>query len=155
MAKRNDTPTEMLKRILALAGGVPLVLPAGQTTLVIEGTVIPAPQFVTELNGYAALWQDAIDTGVVHQKAVAKRDAAAPKVKARLDAGEAAVKEMMGKSNPDLTKAGIKPAKAHAKLSAAAQAKKNAASKATREARHTMGSKQKKAVKGVVPPPKV
>jgi len=154
MPGKVNTPSIELNQLRGMATGLQANPPAGQATILVDGVVVAISALVSEFNGYAAVWQDAVDTQKVAEKAVKKRTTMEPQVMARHHAVALALRGALGKSNPDLGKYALAPEKARTKLTTAQQIEKAKKAKATREARHTMGSKQKKAVKGVVTPPK-
>ena len=86
-------------------------------------------------------WQNALDR---EKAALAVARPLRSSVKSFLDG-------RLGKQNPDLQTFGFKPAKTPDKT-VAAKATGIARTKATRAARHTMGSQQKKDIHGKVPP---
>jgi hypothetical protein len=63
------------------------------------------------------------------------------------------IRNLFGDQAEALSDFGIAPVKTRAPLTVAQKAAASAKAKATRAARHTMGSKQKASIKGVVPTP--
>lgn len=152
MSNLNDTPGTLLQHFNDLVNGLASKPPGGQTSLVILGTSITVPDLVTELKGYAATYKAVEDANTEYQRALTARTAIETHAKSRHDAVRAAIKGALGKSNPDLSTYGLTPDREHRPLTVEEQALKVAKAKATRAARHTMGKRQKEAVKGQVPP---
>jgi hypothetical protein len=152
MSAQNDNPGTVLRHLLDLANGLASKPPGGQTSLVIQGVSITIADLVTEVQGYAAAYQAVEDADLEHQKALAARAAIEAKVRRRRDSVRAAITGALGKMNPGLATYGITPDKEHRPLTVEEEILKVARAKATRAARHTMGKKQKEAIKGQVPP---
>lgn len=152
MSKLNDAPGTLLHSFDDLITGLEKKPPGGQTSLVVHGTSITVTDLVIELKGYAGAYRAVEDTNTEYQRALAARDAVEVQAKGRHDAVRAAIKGALGKSNPDLPIYGLTPDREHRPLTVEEEALKVAKAKATRAARHTMGKRQKEAVKGQVPP---
>ena len=152
MPNSNDTPGTMRNHFDDLITGLESKPPGGQTSLVVQGTSITVVNLVIELKGYAAAYRAVEDTNTEYQRALAARDAIEAQAKGRHDAVRAAIKGALGKSNPDLPIYGLTPDREARPLTVEEEALKVAKAKATRAARHTMGKRQKEAVKGQVPP---
>jgi hypothetical protein len=152
MPSQNITPGALLRHFQGLASGLASQPPGGQTSLLLEGTSVPVPELVTEFQAYAATYQAVEDADTAYRKALAARAAIEAQAKRRRDAARAALKGALGKTNPALTAYGITPDREHRPLTVEEEALKVARAKATRAARHTMGKKQKLAIKGEVAP---
>jgi hypothetical protein len=146
-------PGAFTQRLEDLATGLKQKPPAGSATLPVDGKTEQVSDLASEVEGYHGTWSAAETTADAHAKAVKARDKIAVTVRKRITALSKALKGALGATNPDLKDYGIKPDKVPEPLTTEKQAQKNAKNKATREARHTMGSKQKKAVKGQVATP--
>ena len=144
----NVTPGSLLKNFNDLAAGLASNPPGGQPSIVIEGQSVSVSTLVTELQGYAMVYQAVEDAEQVYKKAIAARDAVAPGAQGRRDALRASIKGTLGRTNPDLETYGISPDKEQRALTAEEEVAKVAKAKATRAARHTMGKRQRQAIKG-------
>jgi hypothetical protein len=150
----DNSPGPYGKQLAALGSGLLANPPGGQTTLVVEGVAVPTATLAAEVKGYDAIWATVESTGLAHTLAVQARTKAAPTVEPRVAKIMAAVKGMLGPTNPSLEPLyGIVPDKDPKPLTTEKKAAKNAKALATRKARGTLGKKQKAAIKGVVPTP--
>jgi len=114
-----------------------------------SATFTPA-QVIASLQTLIDLRQG-VDTAKATAKArLAEEKAKAPALRSFMAAFESFVKVTFGNSPDVLADFGLHPRKARAPLTATAKAAAAAKSKATRSARNTMGSKQRKTVKGGV-----
>ena len=120
------------------------------SSLMLEsGTFTPA-QIETSLQTLIDL-RTAVDTAkAATQAKLADERAQAPLLQSRMAALVAYVKTAFSNSPDVLADFGLTPKKAKAPLTIAQQAAAAAKRAATREARHTMGTKQKKQVKGTI-----
>lgn len=153
MSENQNNPGNILKSFQALAGGLANNPLPGLTQLAAGGQVMPVADLLAEVQGYAQLYKAAEDAAKAHDKAIQAREAAAPAAIDRLQQIRAALKSAIGKRNPDLLAFGITPDQEPAPLTVEQKLARAAKAKATRAARHTMGPKQKAAIKGQVPPP--
>jgi hypothetical protein len=144
----NVTPGSLLKNFNDLAAGLASNPPGGQPSIVIEGQIVAVSTLVTELQGYATVYQAVEDAEQVYKKAMAARDAIARGAQGRRDAIRASIKGTFGRMNPDLEAYGISTDKEQRALTAEEEVAKVAKAKATRAARHTMGKRQRQAIKG-------
>ena len=148
----DNSPGTYGKQLTALGNGLLANPPGAQTTVVVEGVGIATAALAAEVKGYDAIWAAVETTNLAHTQAVQARTKAEPTVHPRVAKIIAAVKGMLGPTNPALeTLYGITPDKEPQPLTTEKQAVKNAKVLATRKARGTMGKKQKAAIKGVVP----
>ncbi len=113
------------------------------------GTFTPA-QITTSIQTLVDL-RTAVDDAKAATKAKIVAEAAqAPSLRTQMDAYVAFVKAHFGNAPDVLADFGIKPKKAAASLTASEKAAAAAKRAATRAARHTMGTQQKKKVKGTI-----
>jgi len=138
----------LLKNFNDLAAGLASRPPGGQPSIVIEGQSVPVSTLVAELQEYAIAYQVVEDAEQAYKRAIAARDAIAPEAQGRRDAIRASIKGTLGRMNPDLETYGINPDREHRALTAEEEVAKVAKAKATRAARHTMGKRQRLAIKG-------
>lgn len=147
----DNSPGRYGKQLTALANGLLANPPGAQTTVVVEGAAIPTATLAAEVKGYDAIWAAVESTDLAHTQAVQVRTKAEATVHPRVANIIAAIKGMLGPTNPNLEPLyGIAPDKEAAPLTTEKQAVKNAKAVATRLARGTKGKKQKAAIKGVV-----
>ncbi len=110
------------------------------------GTFTPA-QVETSLQTLSDLRSAVDDAKTVTKAKLADEQAQAPSLRIQMDAF---VKASFGNSPDILADFGLAPKKVRAPLTVAQKATAAAKRAATRAARHTMGSKQKKDVKGTI-----
>ncbi len=148
----DNSPGPYATALTALGNGLIANPPGALTTVVVDGAAIATSTLAAEVKGYAAIWGAVESTALAHTQAVDARTKAEPSVQPRVAKIVAAVKGMLGPTNPALeTLYGITPDKEPTPLTVEKMAAKNAQSLATRKARGTMGKRQKAAIKGVVP----
>ena len=142
------------KQLAALGNGLVASPPGGQTTVVVDGDAVPTATLGAEVKSYGVLWAAVESAELAHTQALQARAKAEPSVLPRVAKIVAAVKGMLGPTNPSLeTLYGIAPDKEPKPLTTEKQITKNAKALATRKARGTLGKNQKKAIKGVLPAP--
>jgi hypothetical protein len=146
------TPGSLLKNFNDLAAGLTSNPPGGHPSIVIEGQSVLVSALVAELQGYASAYQAVEEAEQAYKKALTARDSIAPGAQGRRDAIRASIKGSLGRTNPDLGIYGISPDKEHRALTAEEEVAKVAKARATRAARHTMGKKQRQAIKGQAAP---
>lgn len=152
MSTKLRTPGDILKACQSLAGGLSTSPLPGLTHIAAGGQVLPIADLLTEIQGYASVYKAAEDAAMAHDKAVQAREATAPATVDRLQQIRAALKTALGRRSPDLLTFGITPDQEPAPLTVEQKLARSAKIKATRAARHTMGPKQKAAIKGQVTP---
>lgn len=119
--------------------------PGGSAAMVVESKSETLADLSKEVEGYYDVFHLVETTATDYAKAVEARTNAEPSIRQRVKKIRQAVKGALGANNPDLKDYGIQPDKPRAPLTTEQQTKKNAQNAATRAARHTMGSQQKKA----------
>jgi hypothetical protein len=149
MAKNQLTLGEEMKDLL---DGLRTALPAGTQSFPVGSVVMTVSAVIQALMTFMGDWTVADDSGAKFHAAVQRRDDNAPAARAFVDELKPAILAVMGSKNPDLLKFGMKPRQARKKLTSEQRVQANAKSLATREARHTMGPRQKAKIKGEVPP---
>lgn len=138
-------------RFATLLNGLATGLPPGTTTIVVGGKRYTVPDLVKaaqQLDQPFQLRRQAYDT--LRQLAIS-RDAdrtAAIEFLAEVKVGLAA---LFGRKNVDLSKFGFAPAKPRPKMSSEERVLRAAKAKLTREARHTLGRRQKAALTAATP----
>lgn len=147
-----NSPGALMLALQSMISGFATSPPAGLTHLAVSGKVSSIADLTIELQGYADVYKTADEADKAHEKAVLARDAIEPTATTRYEELRAAIKSALGKKNPDLHNFGLTPSLRHAHLTVEQQAIKVAKTKATRAARHTLGPKQRKAIKGQLPP---
>lgn len=152
MSDNQTTPGTVLKQLQALEAGLTDNPLPGMTQIAAGGMVSTVAELIVEVQGYAALYKAAEDAAAAYDKALQAREVAAPAALDRLQQIRAALKGAIGKRNPDLLAFGITPDQEPAPLTVEQKLARAAKAKATRAARHTMGPKQKAAIKGQINP---
>ena len=150
MSTITSNPGSVLKSFNDLAAGLISAPPGGQPSIVIEGQSIAVTSLIAELQGYASAYQAVEDAEQAYKKALTTREAIAVGAQRRREAIRASIKGALGRMNPNLESYGISPDKEHRALTVEEEVAKVAKAKATRAARHTMGKKQRQAIKGQV-----
>jgi hypothetical protein len=152
MSTMKNAPGIQHKALTDLSHGFATNPPAGLTHLAAGGKVSTVAEVLSELQGYVAVYKTADEAAIAYEKALLARDAVAATVNARFDEIRAAIKAALGRKNPELAVFGLAPDQTPAPLTVEQKLVRAAKAKATRAARHTMGPKQKKAIKGQVTP---
>ena len=152
MSDNQNNPGNVLKCLQALEAGLANNPLPGMTQIAAGGTVSSVADLIIEIQSYANLYKAAEDAATTYEKAIQAREAAAPAALDRLQQIRAALKGAIGKRNPDLLAFGITPDQEPAPLTVEQKLARAAKAKATRAARHTMGPKQKAAIKGQISP---
>jgi hypothetical protein len=146
MRTSKNTDVTLAKQLVA---GVTKHFSTASTLAFGNGSFTPA-QVEASLQTLINL-RTAVDEAQAVAKAKIVAEAAqAPSLRSQMAALVAFVKATFGASPDALADFGLKPRKARTPLTIDQMAQAAAKREATRTARHTMGSKQKKAVKGTV-----
>jgi hypothetical protein len=137
----------------AMVKGLGDAAPAGVSELGVKGKQFTIPALIAQLNVYFGI----LDAVVKGQTAVAQAEQALVQVEPELvnfvQATRKSVKGALGNKSPLLPNYGMKADKDPQPLTVEAEQAKVAKMKETRALRHTMGSKQKAALKGQAPEP--
>jgi hypothetical protein len=147
----NKNPGATQAALEALLAGLKGGLPANVTQITVNGQTHQVVDLQAEVQDYVDLYGAADEAAKAHVKAVQARDAKKPAILARLSELRAGIKTVLGRRNPDLSKFGMTPDKVPEPLTVDQKKQRAAKARATRAARHTMGPKAKKAVKGQAP----
>jgi hypothetical protein len=151
MASKERSAGRVHAGLKALIGGLPN-MPPGITAVTVLGNTYTLPDLGTKLSSYAAKYATAETLTTQAKVAVDARDAEAAEAREFLSATKGAIKNALGRKSPALQTVGVTPEKTPAPPTAEEKQQRVAKAKATREARHTMGKKQKAKIKGQVPP---
>ena len=136
--------------LAALIAGLTAKPPAAQ--MLVAGKATATPDLVTNLGTFFAPYKAADQASKVYDTALQERGKVEDQAVTVVAATTTALKGMFGPTSTALLDYGIKPDKVPTPLTTEQLVARKAKSQATRAARHTMGSKQKKAIKGEVPP---
>jgi hypothetical protein len=123
---------------------------ANLATLMFGSATFTPAQIATSLQRLATLRADVTAAQATTKAKLAAEAAEAPALRSLMIAFGSFVKVTFSQSPDVLADFGLHPKKAPAPLTVVKKAAAAAKRKATREARHTMGARQKKAVKGTV-----
>jgi hypothetical protein len=123
---------------------------AGVTRVMVAGGSLTPSQVTSQLQEIVNLRADVDTAKAVTKAKLAAEKADMPRLRVFLDAYVTFVKAAFGTSPDVLADFGVQPKKAAAPATVTAKAAAAAKRKATRAARHTMGTQQRKAVKGDV-----
>jgi hypothetical protein len=122
-------------------------------SLMVGGVSIPTTSLITTLQSRIAARTQSATSQKAWQDDVQAEQATLAKSKAEVSGARQAIKVMFAGQIEALGDFGIKPPKPRTPLTTAQKAAAAAKAKATRAARHTMGSKQKAAITGTTPAP--
>jgi hypothetical protein len=120
------------------------------STLTIGNVSVTPAQLEASLQRLVDMRAAVDDAKAATQAKIATEDAEAPSLRRQMAAYVAYVKATFGQTPDVLASFGLKPTKARTPLTIEQKAAASAKRAATRAARHTMGSKQKKDVKGTI-----
>jgi hypothetical protein len=129
--------------------GVEKSLPAAG--MPVAGTMVTQAKLDTEMTTDLALYQAVDDARTQLKNAQAALKAQVPTIKARYAVLKLATQNNFGAANPVLATFGIKPTAPRKKATSAENALAAAKRQATRDARKTMGAKQKASIVGATP----
>jgi len=121
------------------------------SSLTIGGVAYKTADILAILQARIATANTTLSTRATWQSAVAADKGELTKTKTIVSGVRQAIQLMFAGSVDTLADFGLKPRKARAVRTPAQKAAASAKAKATRAARHTMGSKQKAEIKGTVP----
>jgi hypothetical protein len=150
MSKKKLTKAEEIVRLQQLIGGSQKHYTNGSQPLPVGGAALTAAQATQKLQGFLAVRED---VGTAKATLQSKRDAERAKraeETAFVDAFESVIRGTFGTEADVLADFGLAPPKTRAPLTAEKKLVAAVKRKATRTARHTMGSKQRKDIKGAV-----
>jgi hypothetical protein len=147
---RSSDPGAFEKQLETLQAGVAADLPAGETFTVL-GTQYTPVTLAAAVGAFLALWQGARLAHSAATTAVQARDKALAQAVELVNAVHALLEARLGSGSEDLKEFGFNPKKKPAPLTGDERVAKAAKAKATREARGTLGSRQKAAVEGTPP----
>jgi hypothetical protein len=123
---------------------------AGVTQVMLEGGTYTPAEVQARLLAFATLRDDVDAAKAVEKAKIAAEETQAPALRSFMLSYETFVKAAYGNQPDVLADFGMEAKKARAPLTVEQKAAAAAKRKATRAARHTMGTQQRKAVKGNV-----
>jgi len=147
--KKEDLGKQIHLLLLGLQD--PTALPAGTQSLVVGSVSYTVPDLVKLVETYDELWQKPERLSVEFHAAVQEREQKIPATRDVIGDVKHAIIAALGSRSPNLVKFGIDPKKDRRQLSSEEKAKKAEQARATRDARHTMGKRQKESIVGTVP----
>jgi hypothetical protein len=127
-------------------------LPSTITAIPVLETTYSITDLKAKVDGFEKVFATADATHLAAQNAAKARDEIVADVREFMAAAKRSLKGALGKKSPKLEVVGMKPEKTPAPPTVEQKQERAQKAKATRTARHTMGPKQRKAVKGQVPP---
>jgi hypothetical protein len=149
MTTKLETKATLEQRIRGLIAGTQKHPPTGSLT--VDGASYTAAALVQLLQSLADALSAVDAARALWQNALTKQRAVQTQVLPVIRGYSSLLLAANGNAPATLADYGLTPRKATTPLSTEARAAAIAKSTATREARHTMGTKQKKLVKGTVP----
>ncbi len=139
------------KELSSIKLGAQTVLASGKT-LPAKGTVYDQTMLIQTADGHLAFYKAVHDLVINLKKGRDDRDANEPKAEDFVAQIRAAAASAYGENSTEFADLGFTPRKKAVELTAEQKKLRLARAQATRAARHTLGSRQRKAVKGVVNP---
>ena len=133
-----------------LIAGIQKHFPDGSVVLTVGAAAYTVSQWTTLLQSFVDLRADTEAAQATAKAKLIAETAQAPSLRGVVSAFVEYVKASIGNSPETLADFGLSPRKARAPMTAEQAAAAVIKRQATRAARHTMGSKQKQAVKGSV-----
>ena len=152
MSKDYRKPGAVMKALEHLTNGLTDKPPVGLTQITSGGKISTVNEILMELKQYLSVYKNVDKAAQEYKKALQARRQITAKVAARVGELQATFKAVLGKESPDLENYGIEPNHKAPPATVEQMAERVAKNKATRLARHTMGPRQKKDVKGPWPP---
>ena len=145
----SNQPSKFQSQLATAASGLTSTSNALLNSLVILGASMSKAEIIAKLNAWLPLFAAVLTARQAYTTAVAARQAALPAMHAFFASFESALKQALGPSNlAQLAAFGITPPKARKQASPETKAIAKVKSAQTREARGTMGKKQKLAISG-------
>ncbi len=152
MAKPNKKVSKTEREILSIKLGAQTAL-AGGKTLPARGVVYDQASLIQAADGHYGFYKAVHDLVTNLNKSRDDRDANEPKAEDFVAQIRAAAEAAFGESSTEFSDLGFSPRKKPVDLTSEQKQLRLARAQATRAARHTLGSRARKAVKGVVNPP--
>jgi hypothetical protein len=153
MSNNKSRKSSEVERMLSkIKLGAQTVL-AGGKTLPARATVYDQATLIQTADGHLALYKAVHDLVINLKKGRADRDANEPNTEVFIAQIRAAVANAYGEDSTEFADFGFAPRKKPVELTSEQKKLQVARAQATRAARHTLGSRARKAVKGVVNPP--
>jgi hypothetical protein len=149
MAQKTGNKNGRAALVGKLIAGAQQHLSAKQS-ITLDGVATTVGAVLTQLQSFVTNRANVVSAQAAAKAAVATERAQAPALNVVIDAFEAFVRLTFGPTGTELPDFGLTPHKEPAPLTTEQKAVAAAKRKATREARGTMGSKQRKSVKGNV-----
>jgi hypothetical protein len=144
-------PSRSERKFTGLVNGIQSVFPSG-ITIVIDGTSYTQAAFLAKAESFLNPEVAAREGHLTLQKLVAAKDANAKSAALFYDQAKQALVLLVGSANVDTLGAyGITPPKKRSKAASAETVLSTAKADATREARDTLGPKEKAAITGTPP----
>ncbi len=139
-------------RLDTLIDGLEHSVPAHITQLTVSGVVMPVADVVKKLKESVKPWKDARAAHAVLRAVTQSRPKDEESSLGLINDVKAGLVAALGRENQALTDFGFKPQKRRRKPTAEEKLLAAAKAKLTREARHTMGSRQKAEIKATETP---
>jgi hypothetical protein len=148
----SETPSNKPSLVSRYSALVTALTADTDTQFVLSGKTYSKSAVLGVLSAYADAHQATAARRQAWMAAVGVEDTALANARTVRSELKTFLQGRLGKTSPDLARYGFEPAKVPTRT-VAEKAAAVAKNKATRTARHTMGSTQKKSVKGTVPAP--
>ena len=144
-----NQPSKFQSQLATAASGLTSTSNALLNSLVILGASMSKAEIIAKLNAWLPLFAAVLTARQAYTTAVAARQAALPAMHAFFASFESALKQALGPANlAQLAAFGVTPPKARKQASPETKAIAKVKSAQTRQARGTMGKKQKLAIRG-------
>lgn len=131
--------------------GIAALVPA-RSTVLIDGTSMTQPELLRAAQALQTSFKERRDLrSAFTQKQIEIDETTTPSAKKMVAACKIMAATLLGASNPSLATFGFKPKRKPTPLTSEQKSQKAKRSRATREARHTLGPRQKLAIMGSAP----
>jgi hypothetical protein len=149
---KSNHPMKTETSLKNLAAGIAKALPAGKTMAYRQGT-IDGPTLLVAVNAALKPYEDVHQDEANLHRDVATRDAGEAAAKQLVQDIEDGARVSFGEGSDSFLALGFTPRKKAAELTVEQKVQKAEKARQTRLARHTVGPKARKAIKGSVVPP--
>jgi hypothetical protein len=145
--KKSTAPTKIEREFDQVVAGIASAIPVGSTVMV-DGVAYTQPDLLAKAELFRGVFKNLRVTRATEAQQQAEADSARPDAQRFLQELRAAVTGFLGSTSPKLGEFGYAQPKKRADLTAEQKALRAERARRTRQARHTMGSRQKAAIHG-------
>jgi hypothetical protein len=149
---RNKNPSRTEIKLRAIAAGIEKALPPGKLFFFQQGT-IDGSALLARVNAALKPYDDVLQDEADFHRDVALRNAGEDAAQKLLGDAEDGARVSLGETSDAFRDMGFEPRKKAAPLTTEQLAARTEKARLTRAARHTLGPKARKAIRGTLPPP--